>query len=536
MGRLGVEWVLGAELAAAAAVGVVLKEAAHWLWQGLGVGWPQWRQRALWQGVQWGLWQAQRLLLGGYLLVGGLRQGAGAPWALGAGDGMPWALGAGCAVCARDEPWVAVERQPDGSYQATLCGHFTLTVAGEHPFRMRLLILFLGLLDGPGPQRGGRRTRDGRTPFVRELQLASWFGVPQPDISRWQHYWLQRDWANLLSLHSAEVLTGELVERMVEVCATLPTWSQAQVYHHLQQQGVAVTAAQVAQAAQQSGWQRLQQTLNARYELNANALRLRDEWLVGQLLTQIRTLLAHCERAGSVPAEVRLPLADALAVTQAAGVTAPPAAKALPWLLRVEQVLFGAWELLTDDQVRCPTCGSTQVGRKSATPRLKKYYDAAHQVQELAVYRYYCRNPQCACGSFTNLPPGLTPYSRYRTEVRLLALQMYAWGYSTYRRTGAALGVASLTAWRWVSAWGETLLPVAALFGVVKSSGVVGVDEKYVLVPKNNKPAGEMRRWMYVYLAVDVWTYDLLHIALYAYNTEESAQAFLLALRAKSLP
>jgi hypothetical protein len=44
----------------------------------LGVGWPQWRQRALWQGVQWGLWQAQRLLLCGYLLVGGLRQGAGA--------------------------------------------------------------------------------------------------------------------------------------------------------------------------------------------------------------------------------------------------------------------------------------------------------------------------------------------------------------------------------------------------------------------------------------------------------------------------
>jgi hypothetical protein len=154
-------------------------------------------------------------------------------------------------------------------------------------------------------------------------------------------------------------------------------------------------------------------------------------------------------------------------------------------------------------------------------------------VRELPVYRYYCRNPQCARGSFTNLPPGLTPYSRYRTEVRLLALQMYAWGYSTYRRTGAALGVASLTAWRWVSAWGETLLPVAALFGVVQSSGVVGVDEKYVLVPKNSKPAGELRRWMYVYLAVDVWTYDLLHIAVYAHNTEESAQAFLLALRAK---
>jgi hypothetical protein len=71
------------------------------------------------------------------------------------------------------------------------------------------------------------------------------------------------------------------------------------------------------------------------------------------------------------------------------------------------------------------------------------------------------------------------------------------------------------------------------LFGVVRSSGVVGVDEKYVLVPKNGKAAGDNRRWMYVYLAVDCYTYDLLHIAIYERNTRESAQAFLLALRAK---
>jgi len=84
-----------------------------------------------------------------------------------------------------------------------------------------------------------------------------------------------------------------------------------------------------------------------------------------------------------------------------------------------------------------------------------------------------------------------------------------------------------------VSAWGYELLPVAALFGVVKCSGVVGIDEKYVLVPKNDKPAGKMRRWMYVYFAVDAYTYDLLHIAIYPHNDKLSAQAFLLALRAK---
>jgi transposase-like protein len=149
------------------------------------------------------------------------------------------------------------------------------------------------------------------------------------------------------------------------------------------------------------------------------------------------------------------------------------------------------------------------------------------------VVRYYCHNPACAQGSFTHLPPGLVPYSPHRLEVHLLAWQAYAWAGSTYRRVGQALQVSEMTVYRWVSAWGQELLPVAALFGVVRSSGVVGVDEKYVLVPKNDKPAGKMRRWSYVYLAVDVYTYDLLHIALYPHNTRESAQAFLLALRSK---
>jgi len=199
----------------------------------------------------------------------------------------------------------------------------------------------------------------------------------------------------------------------------------------------------------------------------------------------------------------------------------------------VERVVFGHWEEVTDGTVRCIYCGSTHVVRKSRKPRLKKYYDAEGNLQTIEVYRYYCRNPLCDKGSFTNLPPGLVPYSRYRMEVHLLAVQMVGWGYSTYRRTGTALGVSSMTAYRWVSAWGYELLPVAALFGVVKSSGVVGIDEKYVLVPKNDKPEGEMCRWMYVYFAVDVYTYDLLHIAIYPYNNKESAQAFLLALRAK---
>ena len=379
------------------------------------------------------------------------------------GNGAPWGLGLGCLVCQPDEPQVSVARQQgaaqvsvvrqgDGSYEATLSGHFTVTAAGDHPFRKRLLVLFLRLLDEPGATRGGRRTRDGRTPFVRQLQLAAWFGVPQPDISRWLKYWQTADWANLRSLHSAAVLTAELVGRIVEVCATFPTWGVARVYQPLLAQGLAVSEPQVPQAVQQSGWQRLQQTLRTRYDLSAPVLALRDGWLVAQLPGQLCELLGHLEAGRPLPTEMRTALAD---LTTLAGETAtlPPPIKALPWLWRREQLLFGDWQTLTDGQVRCPACGSDQVGRKSATPRLKKYYDATHQVCEVGVCRYYCRNAQCAQGSFTNLPRGLLPYSRDRSETHLLALQMYAWGYATYRRTGTALGVASLTAWRWVSAW-----------------------------------------------------------------------------------
>lgn len=438
----------------------------------------------------------------------------------------------GCVLCAGKEPRVELQPSGAGHWQASLCGHFTLQVADNHPFRLRLLLIFLGLLQTSHDQRKSRRTRDGRTPFVRQEQLAAWTNTKQEHISRWTGWWLKGDWASLLSLKTAEVLTAELVERIVTVCATFPHWTADAVYHHLRQQGLKVSQAQVEQACQASGWQQLQAGLQERFDLKAG-LHLRDEWLVEQLLRQVQTLLAKVEAAGGLTPEERWTVQDLQTLATQAGVLAEPPLPARPWLQTMEGILLGSWEQASQATIRCAYCGSNEVAPKSKKPRPKKFYDAQGQLQTVAVYRYYCHNPQCTKQSFTHLPAGLLPYSPYRTQIHLLAIQMYAWGYSTYRRTGTALGVYSMTAYRWVSALGHDLLPVAALFGLVKSSGAVGVDEKYVLVPKNDKPEGDMRRWMYVYLAVDVWTYDLLHIAIYPHNTDDSAKAFLLALRAK---
>jgi transposase-like protein len=511
-----------------------------WGWQSAGVLWPELRRQPEWRGIHWLWWQGQRLLLVGYLglAVSAWWRGQAVtlvlpeldPPELGRGS---WALGLGCVLCGREEPWVEVIPEADGSYTATLCGHFTWPVAGDHAFRARVLMHGLRALEVAGPQRSGRRTRDGRTPFVAQAQLAAWFQMPQPDISRLERYWLAGDWANLLSLHTAEPLTNELRARIVAVCATFPWWGLRRVYCHLRDQSVRVSERQVRQATAQSGWSQLRQELVRRYQVTAESIRPRDGWLVLELLALVTTLLEKLETGTGLTPEDQSEVADLQALAAEVGLVAPPPLKPLPWLLQVERVVFGHWDAVSDGAVRCIYCGSTHVVRKSRKPRLKKYYDEAGDLQTVAVYRYYCRNAACDKGSFTNLPPGLVPYSRYRTAVHLLSVQMYVWGHSTYRRTGAALGVTSMTVYRWVSAWGYELLPVAALFGVVKSSGVVGVDEKYVLVPQNDKPAGQMRRWMYVYLAVDVYTYDLLHIAIYPYNNKDSARAFLLALRAK---
>ena len=509
-----------------------------WGWEHSRWGWSRLGRQPEWRLMGWLLWQGQRVVVViglGQSLMALLHSELWLSLVERAGDGLGGAVGIslGCVVCGRSEPWVQVERQADGSYRGEICGHFSLQVSGQEPFRLRLLILFLRLLEVEEPERVIGRTRDDRAPFVRQTQIAAWFEVPQPNVSRWERYWLAGNWPDLLSLKSVEVLTREVRDEIIEVCAAFPWWGVAQVYHYLQQQQRPITFKQVRQAVQESGWGQLRLRLQARYQLTATSFQPREGWLVGQLLSQIETLLARLEGGEGLTPQEQVSLTELKRLAAETGLTASPPLKALPWLLRVEQVLFGQWQAVTDERVRCPDCGSTQVVRKSRKPRLKKYYDPQGQVQTVEVYRYYCRNRACDKGSFTHLPPGLTPYSPYRTETKLLALQMYGWGYSTYRRTGQALGVSSMTVYFWVSAWGHELLPVAALFGLVKSSGVVGIDEKYVLVPKNDKPAGKMRRWMYVYLAVDVYTYDLLHIAIYAHNDKDNALAFLLALRAK---
>jgi len=125
----------------------------------------------------------------------------------------------GCLVCGRQEPWVEVTTEADGSYTATLCGHFTFHIAGDDVFQQRQAMLFLRQLEGPGPQRrdgGHARAHAVCHPGEAECLVPHPAATPQP----LGEVLADKDWANLLSLTAAEVLTGDLMARIVTVFVT----------------------------------------------------------------------------------------------------------------------------------------------------------------------------------------------------------------------------------------------------------------------------------------------------------------------------
>jgi transposase-like protein len=505
---------------------VCLLPWVSWLWRGIGVACPSWRRWVVYRGVDYLLEEASRVALFGLVVSWFLerQQSTGDEFSVsraGLGSVVP-------------SPQVKITEDEEGICHVRLPGGLELHIDGKVPFYKRTLIIFLRQLEAPGEEtRGSRRTRDERTPVVRQQQLAQELGVPQPNVSRWMKYWQTQDWRRLHSRQTSEVLTLEVQQRIIDTWVQFPWWGAERLWEHLNAQGEEIPLSYVRQAAQESGWSVLRHSLRRVYAISEESFRPRDRWLVSQLLAQVQALVAQLEIVGGLTPEQRMTLADLQALSQEIGINSAPARAPLPWVLQLEHILFGHWEPIADDTVRCLYCGSTHVSRKSKKPRLKRYVDDQGKEQTVEVYRYYCHNPACKYKTFTNLPPNLVPYSKWTLNHHLAALHLYEWSHSVYRCTGQLLGISKMTTYRWVSGFGYQLLPVAALFGVVRSSGAIGVDEKYVLVPKNDKPEAKMKEWVYVYFAVDCYTYDLLHIEIYPYNTKQSAKAFLLALRAK---
>jgi len=349
--------------------------------------------------------------------------------------------------------------------------------------------------------------------------------------------------AKLEGEYESKVLTPEMRPAILDIWVANFWLSTRQVRERLLTAGHSATEKDVSleliyQVARETGFAEVRRQLRRIFKFTADGPQWRDEVLLERLFELNETLLARLEAGEGLTPQLTLEV-EALKETVGAPIT--PLKKTLPFTYRLQQALFGQWQEIEGGQVSCPHCGSSLVARKENTPHTKKYRDPeTNEWRRVEGYRYYCLDPSCPFETFTDYPEDVRLYSEWTVDTMLWGVMVYMHLRTTYRRAAGVVGVSHVTLWRWAMAVSEQAppqvgqaLPLATLFGVVRSSGVVGVDEKWVLVPKNDKPEGKRKRWMYVYLAVDVFTYDLLHIDIYPHDGKDEARAFLQALKAK---
>jgi transposase-like protein len=440
--------------------------------------------------------------------------------------GCPFMMG-GCMKMA-DGAQACGGISEDGTWWLEMEGRFLFTWKPQNFFEERLLLVLLRQIRAP--QSTAKR------PFLRQEWLAEWFGTHQELISRWQRYVREGGLQKLNGENEGWVLKPELRQAILDIWVPNFWLSAEEVRERLLAEGhiaktTSISLNSIYRAAQETGFAEVRRLLRQIFTLTAEGPQWKDRVLVERLFELNEMLITRLQAREGLTPQLTL---EVKALQKAVGAPITPLKKSLPFVYHWQRALFGQWEEIEEEAVRCPHCGSCLVARKENKPRTKKYRDPKtgewHQVKG---HRYYCLNPSCPFKTFTDYPEDLRLYSEWTVDTMLQAVTVYMHLRTTYRRAADVVGVSHVTLWRWAMVIGGQTLPVAAIFGMVHSSGVVGVDEKWVLVPKNDKPEGKRRRWMYVYMAVDVFTYDLLHIDIYAHTGKDQARAFLQALKAK---
>jgi transposase-like protein len=416
----------------------------------------------------------------------------------------------------------------DGTWRLEMAGRFIFTWKPRNFFEERVVLVLLRQLRTP--QSTAKR------PFLRQEWLAEWFGTYQEWICRWQRYGRQGGLQKLSGEKDHPVLKPELRQAILDIWVPNFWLTAEEVRERLLAQGNIATTKGISvdsiyRAAREMGFTEVRRLLRQTFTLTADGPQWKDKVLVERLFELNEMLITRLQAREGLTPQLTL---EVQALQKAAGAPITPLKKPLPFVYRWQRALFGQWHEIEESRVHCPHCGSGLVARKENKPRTKKYRDPkTREWRQVEGYRYYCLNPSCSFKTFTDYPEDLRLYSEWTVDAMLQGVMTYMHMRTTYRRAADVVGVSHVTLWRWAMVVGEQTLPVAAIFGLVRSSGVVGVDEKWVLVPKNDKPEGKRRRWMYVYLAVDVFTYDLLHIDLYPHLGKDQARAFLQALKAK---
>jgi transposase len=437
-----------------------------------------------------------------------------------------------------DETAIRITTTNDNRYTVTLRGAFQLIWEPRDGFEKWMFILFLRRL----------RQMGETTPILSQYQVADAFGSSQSYVSRWERLVTDHGW-HVLSDRFRHALNSrlpnaEMSQQILKLWVPAFWLSAWEVREQLIQRGIIANRddlddTAIHALAKHTGFNLVRDILLERFDAQAGQLLAKETWWLRELLALNEQLMAKLERGERLTPQELIaiePLRLKTAAKQGTGeLSTPPLAACL------QSVLFDppAMSATVPEPVRCTYCGSDQVAPKSKTPRGKTIIAEDGATQRIELVRYYCHNPACPYKTFTHFPPGVVPHSRYLVHVRLLAVEVYETLLTTYRRSARMFGVKAVTVYHWVTSLSPAATCLAAYLGVVRTSGVVGIDDKWILVcsPAAVRPHGRRSRavWRYVYFAIDVYSYDLLALELYPQHNDEAVRLMLLALKAKGI-
>jgi transposase-like protein len=435
-----------------------------------------------------------------------------------------------------DDTEVRITATKANRYTVTLRGAFQLVWEPRDSFERWLLILFLRKLHLIGE----------RHPLLTQRQIGHAFGMRQCAVSLWETQVRQHGWHVLSDRFRHALHTflpdAERSHAILQVWVPAFWLSAWEVRERLIQLGVlpdreALAVEALHALAQHVGFSQVRNLLLERFDLQGGQLFAKAEWWLPKLLALNERLIHHLERGERLtPQELVEVEPLRLKPPEKPAASEPP-----PLAAALKSALFDLppETLAPAEPVRCTYCGSDQVAPKSKRLRLKTIIDEFGEKHVVEVLRFYCHNLACPYQSFTHLPAGVLPHSPYPIQVRLLAVEVYVQLLSTYRRSARLFTVKASTVYHWVAAVSPAALCLAAYFGVVRTSGVVGIDDKWILVcsPSAIRPHGHHPRavWRYVYVAVDAYSLDLLAMELYPEHSDQSVRLFLLELKAKGI-